>query len=119
MAPRPVASAPLTSPAELEQMIRRAGLSLNAGQLADLALAWRQVNELLGRVPRIWRLADDQAYAFRLPPPGTAPAPAAPVGKATARKTATKPAPTAKAPSGKAPAKAPAKALARKQGAKR
>jgi hypothetical protein len=116
MAARPVASTPLTSPAELEQMIRRAGLSLNAGQLADLALAWRQVNELLGRIPRTWKLADDQAYAFRLPPPMAAQAQAAPAAKPATRKAAAKSAPPAKAPPGKAPL---AKAPARKTGGKR
>jgi len=100
MAARQAASAPLTSPAELDQMVRRAGLNLNAGQTADLALAWRQITELLSRIPREWKLADDQAFVFRLPPP---PAPAAPASsaKAPARKAA---APKAKAPAPKSPA---------------
>ena len=95
MAARQAASAPLTSPAELDQMVRRAGLNLNAGQTADLALAWRQITELLGRIPREWRLVDDQAFVFRLPPPAPA-APAlakkAPARKAAAPKAASKPA---------------------------
>jgi len=94
MAARPQSPAPLTPPAELEQMVRRAGLSLNAGQMADLALAWRQVSELVERLPRAWRLADDQAYVFRLSPPAAAagaPARQAAVAKA-AGKTAARPA---------------------------
>lgn len=115
MAARAVASAPLTSPAELEQMIRRAGLSLNAGQLADLALAWRQVNELVGRLPRSWKLADDQAYAFRLPPPAHAQAAAAPARKPAARKASASAPPPAKPPAAQAASKAPV----RKSGTKR
>jgi hypothetical protein len=99
MAARQAASAPLTSPAELDQMVRRAGLNLNAGQTADLALAWRQITELLGRIPREWKLVDDQAFVFRLPPPD-APAEPASSGKATARRAA---APKAKAPAPKTP----------------
>ena len=66
-------------------MISRAGLNLNAGQMADLALAWRQITELLGRIPREGALVDDQAYVFRLPPPGTRPT-AKPARKAGAAK---------------------------------
>lgn len=93
MAARQVANAPLTPLPELEQMVGRAGLTLNAGQMADLALAWRQVTELLGRIPREWRLADDQAFVFRVPPPGVA---AEVVRKAAARKAPTRKAPVAK-----------------------
>lgn len=108
MAARQAASAPLTSPADLDQMVRRAGLNLNAGQTADLALAWRQITELLGRIPREWKLVDDQAFVFRLPPPAArapAPAPNSPAPNS----------PTPRAPARKAAPKAPA----RKQGAKR
>jgi len=124
MAARPAASAPLTPPAELEQMVARAGLNLNAGQIADLALAWRQVGELLGRIPRAWNLVDDQAFVFKLAPPiaakpaSTKPAAARPSsaitgarpsGKTTA-KTPRIATPTQKAPARKSPpAKAPTK----------
>ncbi len=50
-------------------MISRAGLVLNAGQIADLVLAWRQVSQLSALIPRDRPLADDLAIAFRLPPP--------------------------------------------------
>ena len=74
MAVRAASATPLTPLAELEPLVSRAGLNLNAGQMADLALAWRQITELLGRIPRNSALVDDQAYVFRLPPPGTTPA---------------------------------------------
>ena len=65
----PVATTQLTPLAELEPMVSRAGLTLNAGQMADLALAWRQITELLGRIPRDATLLDNQAYVFRVAPP--------------------------------------------------
>jgi len=124
MAARPAAPASLTPPAELEQMVARAGLNLNAGQIADLALAWRQLGELLGRIPRTWNLVDDQAFVFQLPPPiaakptgeksasarpSSAIAPVRPARKAAAKAPA-KAAPTQEAPARKSPpAKAPAK----------
>lgn len=50
-------------------MISRAGLVLNAGQVADLVLAWRQVAQLSALIPRDRPLADDFSVVFRLPPP--------------------------------------------------
>jgi len=45
------AALPLTL-AEMELLVSRAGLDLNPGQMADLVLAWRQLSELIGRLPR-------------------------------------------------------------------
>jgi len=53
----------------MAQLVAQAGLTLNAGQMADLALAWRQIIGLIARIPRERPLLDDQAYVFRLPPP--------------------------------------------------
>lgn len=65
-------------------MVAQAGLTLNAGQMADLALAWRQIVGLVARIPRNRPLLDDQAYVFRVPPP-------APLAAVPARKAALKP----------------------------
>jgi len=62
------------SPAELHGLVARAGLELNPGQLADLVLVWRQLAGLVAAIPRARPLQDDQAFAFRLPPPPAAPA---------------------------------------------
>jgi len=69
MPDRATLASSLTGPAELAQMLARAGLTLNAGQTADLALGWRQVTDLLVRIPRNRPMVDDQAAVFRLPPP--------------------------------------------------
>lgn len=69
MGVRPSMSIPPISPAEMEQMVSRAGLVLNPGQMADLVLAWRQIVQLIGLIPRERALADDLATHFRLPPP--------------------------------------------------
>jgi hypothetical protein len=71
----PVRSAPLpsVSPAEMEFLISRTGMHLNAGQVADLVLAWRQVSAVAATIPRKPIPADDFAFAFRLPPPGSGP----------------------------------------------
>ena len=66
---------PSISPAEMDFLISRTGLTLNSGQRADLVLAWRQVSALAGTIPRRTVLADDFAVAFRLPPPAAKPAP--------------------------------------------
>jgi hypothetical protein len=73
MAVPPAQAAFPVTPAEMQAMVARAGLTLNPGQLADLVLAWRQLSGLIAAIPRDRPLADDQAYVFRLPP---APAPA-------------------------------------------
>ncbi len=68
------ATAALT-PAELSVLLGRAGLALNPGQAADLVLVWRQLAGMVAQLPRDRKLADDQAYVFRLPPPAPAAAP--------------------------------------------
>jgi hypothetical protein len=73
------------SPAEMDLLVARTGLTLNPGQMADLVLAWRQVAGLIAAIPRSAALVDDQAFVFRLPAP-----------KAAARKPA-----AAKKPAGK------------------
>jgi len=94
----------MPTPTEMAQRAAQAGLTLNAGQMADLALAWRQLVGLIARIPRDRPLLDDQAYVFRLPPPSAQAE--APARKAAARVPAK---PKAQA---KAKAKAPAKAKA-------
>ena len=64
---------PSISPAEMDFLISRTGMTLNSGQRADLVLAWRQVSALAATIPRRTVLADDFAFAFRLSPPGTQP----------------------------------------------
>ena len=59
----------MVSPAEMQILVSRAGLTLNPGQMADLVLAWRQVIGLLALIPHDRPLVDDQAFVFRLPPP--------------------------------------------------
>ncbi|HUZ62204.1 MAG TPA: hypothetical protein VMU82_00670 [Acetobacteraceae bacterium] len=61
--------------AEMELLARRAGLTLNAGQMADLVLAWKGLAPLAAAIPRARPMTDDQAYVFRLPPPLPPPAP--------------------------------------------
>lgn len=72
MAPQPPAALPGVTPAEMDYLIARAGLTLNAGQTADLVLAWRQVSALSASIPRKPLLADDATGVFRLPPPAKA-----------------------------------------------
>jgi hypothetical protein len=79
----------------MDLLVARTGLTLNPGQMADLVLAWRQLAVLIAAIPHSSVLADDQAYAFRLPGPKTA--------AATVAKPAAKPKPAKK----KAPAKPP------------
>ena len=69
MAATPAKATSPVTPAEMQAMVARAGLTLNPGQMADLVLAWRQLSALIAAIPRERRLADDQAYVFRLPPP--------------------------------------------------
>ncbi len=69
MAAMPAKPAPSVSPAEMQAMVARAGLTLNPGQMADLVLAWRQLAGLIAAIPRDRPLADDQAFVFRLAPP--------------------------------------------------
>ena len=60
-------SVPPLSPGEMQLLLSRAGLALNPGQVADLVLAWRQVAGLIAAMPHDRPLADDMAFAFRLP----------------------------------------------------
>ena len=53
----------------MQLLVSRAGLVLNPGQVADLVLAWRQVASLIASIPHDRPLANDMAYAFRLPSP--------------------------------------------------
>jgi septal ring-binding cell division protein DamX len=110
---RPTHALPSVSPAEMEFLVTRTGLTLNAGQMADLVLAWRQLSTLIATIPREAKPADDCAFVFRLPPPAAAQArkPAA-VPRAAPKEAATKPpaaktrpakAPATKAPTAKAP----------------
>lgn len=105
MSVRPAAAPALPSPAEMERMVAQAGLTLNAGQMADLALAWRQIVGLVARIPRGRPLLDDQAYVFRVAPPATASAEKA----GPSRKAGAKPKATHQPPAGGAAAKTPAK----------
>ena len=70
---RPPQALPSITPAEMELLISRTGMSLNAGQMADLVLAWRQVSAIAATIPRRAVPADDFAFAFRLPSPGPGP----------------------------------------------
>ncbi len=83
---------PSISPAEMQVLVARAGLTLNPGQMADLVLAWRQMVGLLGLIPRDRPLLDDQAFVFRLPPPVAAVAPPGARSPAARKPAARKPA---------------------------
>lgn len=72
MPDRPANHGADVSPAEMDFLVARAGLSLNPGQMADLVLIWRQVAALIAALPRERPLADDAAPAFRLSVPQTA-----------------------------------------------
>ena len=111
MSTRPAAGSPLPSPVEMAQLVAQAGLALNAGQMADLALAWRQLVGLLARIPRDRPLLDDQAYVFRLPAPVVPAESAAPKSPAVAKQKAAKPkSPSKPAAKPKLPSKPAAKA---------
>jgi hypothetical protein len=66
---RPVNNGAGITPPEMEQMVARAGLALNPGQLADLVLTWRQLTPLIAAIPRERGLADDFPFVFRPEPP--------------------------------------------------
>jgi hypothetical protein len=101
MSASPAVPLPTISPGEMQLLLSRAGLVLNPGQVADLVLAWRQVAGLIALIPHDRPLADDAAYAFRLPPPARAaaivvrPRPAA-KSKATAKSKAKSKAPASR-----------------------
>lgn len=69
MSARPSVPVPPVSPAEMEQIVARAGLVLNPGQMADLVLVWRQLTVLAASIPRERVTSGHWAYTFRLPPP--------------------------------------------------
>jgi hypothetical protein len=79
--PIPPGTLPPVSPAEMDLLVARTGLTLNPGQMADLVLAWRQLVGLIASIPPAPAMADDQAFVFRLPGPPVA---------SSASKTATK-----------------------------
>ena len=100
----PAPSAPPVSLPQMQVLVARAGLVLNPGQMADLVLVWRQLAGLIASIPRDRPLLDDQAFAFRLPPPeaaarpvGATPSPARRVG-ATRGQATPAPAPKSAAP---------------------
>jgi hypothetical protein len=105
MTVRPTHILPSVSLAEMEFLVTRTGLTLNAGQMADLVLAWRQVSALIATIPRETKPADDCAFVFRLPPPIATPAskPAA-VRRAAPKVAVPKAATPARAAAAKAPA---------------
>jgi len=84
MPDRPANNGVGVTPAEMELLVARAGLTLNAGQMADLVLVWRQLAALIGTIPRERPLADAAAFAFRPLPP--LPAPPANAGPARRRR---------------------------------
>lgn len=89
------------TPDEMAQAVRRAGLTLNPGQLADLVLAWQQLVGLAARIPRNRPFVDDFTTVFRLAPPAAAPA-AGPARKAARpRKAAAAKTPARKPTAGK------------------
>jgi hypothetical protein len=87
MAAVPAMSVQTISPGEMQLLLSRAGLILNPGQVADLVLAWRQVEGLIESIRHDRPLADDMALTFRLPSPGVSPsvAPATPATNAKAK----------------------------------
>lgn len=102
----PVAAAPpAVTRDEVDVLVRRAGLTLNAGQKADLAVSYQQIVALTARIPRARPIWDEPCFtpAVGLPP---APAPSPATGRGAAR-------PAAKAQAKSAPRAAPAKAVPR------
>ncbi|WP_439579160.1 hypothetical protein [Elioraea sp.] len=116
------ASPPAVTRDEVDILVRRAGLNLNAGQKADLAVSYQQIVALTGRIPRarpIWdepwfTVAPANPPAAPLPAPAAKPRPAKPSAKAPAKPAAraAKPAKPAK------PAPKPARAKPAKQSAR-
>lgn len=120
----PVSAAPpAVTRDEVDVLVRRAGLNLNAGQKADLAVSYQQIVALTARIPRARPIWDEPCFtaAFggsAVPPPAPPPTPrtAKPTAKAPAKPAPrsakpTKPAKTAK-PAPKPP-KRPARAAAK------
>lgn len=94
-APAPAPTAPSTPPGvtrdEVDILVRRAGLILNAGQKADLAVSYQQIVALTGRIPRDRPIWDEPCFTARPPAPAGAPS-VAPAAKPQAAAKAPKPA---------------------------
>lgn len=128
----PVAAAPpAVTRDEVDVLVRRAGLNLNAGQKADLAVSYQHIVALTARVPRARPIWDEPCFTVAFgaagmptPAPASGRGPAKPAAKASARPApgravrpakvsaqaakAAKPAP-ARARTAKKPARPPAK----------
>jgi hypothetical protein len=109
--PMPRPAPPTVTRDEVELLVRRAGLSLNPGQKADLALSFQHLVTLAATLPRARPLADEPAFVFLPPLPASLPQPASsPAPKAA------KAGQAPKAAAGKAAASRPAKPAARPTG---
>jgi hypothetical protein len=120
----PVATAPpAVTRDEVDVLVRRAGLNLNAGQKADLAVSYQHLVALTARIPRARPIWDEPCFTSAFgapevapptPTPAATPAPRPPKAKPAAKMSA-KPAPRAAKPAKSAkPARAkPAKTSAR------
>lgn len=110
-----VASTPRPAPPgvtrdEVDLLLRRAGLTLDAGQKADLAVSFQHLVTLAAMLPRERPLSDEPAFVFH---PGAAdplPPPAAPARRPEAAKPARTAARGAAKPAPKPSAKPAAKA---------
>lgn len=96
-------------------MIRRAGLTLNAGQKADLAVSFQHLVTLAAKLPRERKLSDEPAFVFLPPmPPAASPEPVkTSPPKPAARHARTGPAKAAKPRPKAAPPKAKPKPAAK------
>jgi hypothetical protein len=106
---------------EIDLLIRRAGLTLNAGQKADLAVAFQHLVTLAAKLPRARRFADEPAFVFHPAVPGPEAEPSARAAKPAARKPAAKAKPkppAAAAPTPKAKARPAAAARTAKRSAR-
>jgi hypothetical protein len=101
--PAPGLPPPAVTRDEVDLLIRRAGLTLNAGQKADLAVSYQSLVALAAKLPRARPLTDEPAFVFHL----AQAAPATPLAEAQPR--AARPAAARREAAGKAPEKAPAK----------
>jgi hypothetical protein len=95
--PAAAAPVPAAPPAvtrdEVDVLVRRAGLTLNAGQKADLAISYQHLVALAARIPRARPIWDEPCFTFAVaaPAPPPAPPPVSRVAKPSA-KAAAKPA---------------------------
>lgn len=112
-APAPASRPRLTPPGvtrdEVDLLIRRAGLTLDAGQRADLAVSFQHLVTLAATIPRERPLADEPAFVFHPAPSSSPPTPAVPASSQMAAKPAARPAAKAE-PAAKATPKPEAKA---------